>query len=88
MILDAEAASVDIPLDAAQAILRAAHERAEKIGVAVSMAVVDAGGNLKGFARMDGAEIAGTTLAPDKAFTALAPPDVDPRTGADGCSRG
>jgi len=70
--LDEEAASVDIPLDAAQAILGAVQERAQQIGVAVSMAIVDAGGNLKAFARMDGAEIAGTTLAPDKAFTALA----------------
>jgi uncharacterized protein GlcG (DUF336 family) len=72
VILDIEAASVDIPLDAAQAILGAVQERAQQIGVAVSVAVVDAGGNLKAFARMDGAEIAGTTLAPDKAFTALA----------------
>jgi uncharacterized protein GlcG (DUF336 family) len=36
------------------------------------VAVVDAGGHLVAFARMDGAEIAGPTLATDKAFTAVA----------------
>ncbi len=36
------------------------------------MAVVDSGGNLKAFLRMDGAEQAGPTLAVDKAYTALA----------------
>ncbi len=38
----------------------------------VSVAVVDGGGHLVCFARMDGAEIAGPTLAVDKAFTAVA----------------
>ncbi len=37
----------------------------------MSVAVVDAGGHLVTFARMDGAEIAGPTLATDKAFTAV-----------------
>ena len=35
-------------------------------------AVVDAGGNLIAFGRMDGAEIAGPVLAVDKAYTAVA----------------
>ena len=38
----------------------------------MSLAVVDAGGVLKSFARMDGAEIAGERLAIDKAYTAVA----------------
>ena len=38
----------------------------------VSVAVVDAGGHLVAFARMDGAEIAGPVLARDKAYTAVA----------------
>jgi uncharacterized protein GlcG (DUF336 family) len=38
----------------------------------VSVAVVDGGGHLIAFARMDGAEIAGPVLAPDKAYTAVA----------------
>jgi uncharacterized protein GlcG (DUF336 family) len=51
-----------------EAALRRAHES----GAAVSAAVVDAGGHLVHFQRMDGAEIAGPTLAVDKAFTAVA----------------
>lgn len=38
----------------------------------ISVAVVDAGGHLVAFQRMDGAEIAGPTLATDKAYTAVA----------------
>jgi uncharacterized protein GlcG (DUF336 family) len=41
-------------------------------GALVSVAVVDAGGHLVCFERMDGAEIAGPVLAPDKAYTAVA----------------
>jgi uncharacterized protein GlcG (DUF336 family) len=72
VIAEVEAASVDIPLDAANAILASCVEEARGIGVLVSAAIVDAGGNLKAFVRMDGAEVAGPTLAPDKAYTALA----------------
>ncbi|MBC7518643.1 MAG: heme-binding protein [Microbacteriaceae bacterium] len=53
-------------------MIAAARQRALELGVAVSIAVVDAGGNLVGFQRMDTAEIAGQTLAIDKAFTAVA----------------
>ena len=38
----------------------------------MSVAIVDAGGHLVVFERMDGAEIAGPVLARDKAFTAVA----------------
>lgn len=38
----------------------------------MSLAVVDGGGVLKAFARMDGAEIAGEVLAVGKAYTAVA----------------
>lgn len=72
MIADVATAPVDIPLDAAQAILAVSMEEARRLKVSVSVAVVDAGGNLKAFARMDGAEVAGPTLAIDKAYTALA----------------
>jgi uncharacterized protein GlcG (DUF336 family) len=58
--------------DACQAIIAAALGHARSLGVCVSVAVVDAGGNLKAFVRMDGAEIAGPTLALDKAYTAVA----------------
>lgn len=50
----------------------AALDKAASLGALVSVAVVDAGGHLVHFQRMDGAEIAGPTLATDKAFTAVA----------------
>lgn len=53
-------------------MIAAALTRAAALGVSVSAAVVDAGGHLIAFQRMDGAEIAGPTLAVDKAFTAVA----------------
>jgi uncharacterized protein GlcG (DUF336 family) len=61
-----------IALAAAQQALAAGIAEADRIGVAVSGAVVDAGGVLRAFARMDGAEIAGEVLAVDKAYTAVA----------------
>jgi uncharacterized protein GlcG (DUF336 family) len=54
------------------AILGTACDRATSLGVQVSVAIVDDGGHLKAFFRMDGAEIAGPTLAIDKAYTAVA----------------
>ena len=61
-----------ITADIAMAAVASATQRAEQLGVRVSVAVVDSGGNLKAFLRMDGAEIAGPTLALDKAYTAVA----------------
>ena len=55
-----------------QAMVRAATAKAQSLGGLVSAAVVDSGGNLVTFLRMDGAEIAGPTLAVDKAYTAVA----------------
>jgi uncharacterized protein GlcG (DUF336 family) len=55
----------------AQALVDVARAEAASRGVAVSVAVVDAGGHLLAFARMDGAEVAGPTLAVDKAYTAV-----------------
>jgi len=62
----------ELKLADAGALCEAALARAEAEEALVSVAVVDAGGNLVAFARMDGAEIAGPTLATDKAFTAVA----------------
>jgi uncharacterized protein GlcG (DUF336 family) len=61
-----------IALAAAQLALAAGIAEAERLGVTVSVAVVDAGGVLRAFVRMDGAEIAGEALAVDKAYTAVA----------------
>ena len=41
------------------------------MGVAITVAVVDAGDQLVAFERMDGADLVGVTLARDKAFSAL-----------------
>jgi len=63
---------MEIGASECQAILAASIGQASSLGVRVSAAVVDSGGNLKAFLRMDGAEIAGPTLAVDKAYTAVA----------------
>ncbi|MBI3226070.1 MAG: heme-binding protein [Mycolicibacterium cosmeticum] len=60
-----------LPVARAFEMVAAAHEEARRRSVRVSAAVVDAGGNLVAFGRMDGAEIAGPTLAVDKAYTAV-----------------
>jgi uncharacterized protein GlcG (DUF336 family) len=59
-------------LATAARMTQAALDRASDLGALVSAAVVDAGGHLVHFQRMDRAEIAGPTLAVDKAFTAVA----------------
>ena len=61
-----------ISLSLAARMTEAAVIRAAELGALVSAAVVDAGGHLVHFQRMDRAEIAGPTLAVDKAFTAVA----------------
>lgn len=61
-----------ITLSLAARMTDAALARADELGALVSAAVVDAGGHLVHFQRMDRAEIAGPTLAVDKAFTAVA----------------
>ncbi|OBF33841.1 hypothetical protein A5724_01535 [Mycobacterium sp. ACS1612] len=61
-----------VDLATALRMIAAAHAEAERRSILVSAAVVDAGGNLVAFGRMDGAEIAGPILAIDKAYTAVA----------------
>jgi uncharacterized protein GlcG (DUF336 family) len=61
-----------LTLAVAERLVTAAHQHAAGLGVNVSIAVVDSGGHLIAFRRMDGAEIAGPTLAVDKAYTAVA----------------
>jgi uncharacterized protein GlcG (DUF336 family) len=63
---------VSVDLATAQRMVAAAHAAAQRRSILVSAAVVDAGGNLIAFGRMDGAEIAGPVLAVDKAYTAVA----------------
>ena len=61
-----------IDLELALQLCEAARARASARAAQVSVAVVDAGGHMVAFQRMDGAEIAGPVLARDKAFTAVA----------------
>ncbi len=61
-----------ITLEEAQQVIDAAAKKAEEIGQPMDIAVVDAGGNLKAHARMDGANIGSITIAINKAYTAIA----------------
>ncbi|WP_327091597.1 heme-binding protein [Nonomuraea sp. NBC_01738] len=59
-------------LEIALRMCEAALKQAAREGAGVSVAVVDSGGHLVAFQRMEGAEIAGPVLAPGKAYTAVA----------------
>jgi uncharacterized protein GlcG (DUF336 family) len=61
-----------VDLATALKMVAAAHSEALRRSILVSAAVVDSGGHLVAFGRMDGAEIAGPVLAVDKAYTAVA----------------
>jgi uncharacterized protein GlcG (DUF336 family) len=59
-----------LTLTEAKEILSAAEAKAESLGIAYNIAVVDAGGHLLAFSRQDGALIGSIDLAIDKASTA------------------
>ncbi len=60
----------DITLEQAQDAVTAAVAKATELGLKMDVAVVDAGANLKAFARMDGAWIGSIDIAQKKARTA------------------
>ena len=60
-----------ISSDLAQRMVEAAVAKATALGVPENVAVLDDGGNLKAFARMDGAPILSIEIAQNKAYTAL-----------------
>jgi uncharacterized protein GlcG (DUF336 family) len=60
----------DITLKQANAAVLAALEKAEKLGAKMNIAVVDAGANLKAFARMEGAWLGSIDISIRKAKTA------------------
>ena len=62
----------DIAREAALDLARGAHEEAERLGVAIALAVVDRGGNVVLLDRMDGAATCAAPLALTKAETAAA----------------
>jgi uncharacterized protein GlcG (DUF336 family) len=61
-----------VTLNAALTVIEAARKEAEKLGVPMNIAVVDDGGNLVAFARMDRAWLGSIEIAQDKAWTARA----------------
>jgi uncharacterized protein GlcG (DUF336 family) len=60
----------DITLEQAQAAVAAAQAKAKELGLKMNIAVVDAGANLKAFARMDGAWLGSADISQKKAKTA------------------
>lgn len=61
---------MDLSLEIARGMLKTGEEEAQKQGVFVSIALVDAGGNLLAFNRMGNAMLGSIQIAMDKAFTA------------------
>ncbi|MGB6583210.1 MAG: heme-binding protein [Streptosporangiaceae bacterium] len=60
----------DIDLGQAQAVVAAALKKAEQIATLMNVTVIDSGGNLKAFARMDGAWLGSIDISAKKARTA------------------
>lgn len=60
----------DVTLEQATRVVQAALAAATESGLAMNVAVVDAGGNLKAFGRMDGAWLGSIDIAIRKARTA------------------
>ena len=62
---------IGLTLDTGKKMLEAGEKEAQRQGVPMAIAIVDAGGNLLAFHRMDNAILVGTQIAMDKAFTAV-----------------
>jgi len=60
-----------IASELAQKMVAAAVAKARELGVTENVAILDDGGNLKAFSRMDGAAILCIEMALNKAYTAL-----------------
>src|SRR6202030_3212422 len=60
-----------ISSELAQKMVDAAVAKARELGVSENVAILDDGGNLKAFSRMDGASIPTIEIAQNKAYTAL-----------------
>ena len=60
-----------IPLERAQAVIAAAVAEAAKHDWKMNVAVLDSGGNLVAFSRMDGAQLASVAISEHKARTAV-----------------
>lgn len=60
-----------ISVEACMSMFAAAQNKAREIGFKVAFTVVDAGGNTKFFARMDGAPLMASDISRKKAVTAV-----------------
>jgi len=60
-----------IASELARKMVEAAMAKARELGVRENVAILDDGGNLKAFSRMDGAPILSIEIAQNKAYTAL-----------------
>ena len=65
------AQAAGLTLAAAKSMLKAAMAKGRELRIAISVAVVDSGGQLVAFERMDAADLVTIGLAQDKAWTAL-----------------
>jgi len=63
--------STGLMFDTARKMIDAAMAEAKKQGLAMGIAIADAGGNLIAFGRMDDAMLVSIQIAMDKAFTAV-----------------
>ncbi|WP_152395374.1 GlcG/HbpS family heme-binding protein [Paenibacillus guangzhouensis] len=62
----------ELTLETAKGLIEAAERKARSMGLNCDIAIVDAGGNLVAFHRMDRARIAGIRISQDKAWTSAA----------------
>jgi uncharacterized protein GlcG (DUF336 family) len=62
---------LSISSELAQKMVNAAMAKARELGVTENVAILDDGGNLKAFSRMDGAPLPTIEMAQNKAYTAL-----------------
>jgi uncharacterized protein GlcG (DUF336 family) len=62
---------LSVGYELARKMVAAAVAKARELGVSENVAVIDDGGNLMAFGRMDGAPILSTEIAQHKAYTAL-----------------
>ena len=63
---------MELTLEEAKKVVAGAEAKAKAIGVPMNIAVVDVGGNLVAFERMDKAWLGSINIAMNKAFTAVA----------------
>jgi glc operon protein GlcG len=67
-------ASQEVMQDKTDLMIQKAVSKAQELGINISVAIVDAHGNLKAFKRMDGAALASIKLSQGKAYTSAAIP--------------